>query len=377
MNMTLKRTIGLLVATVIAVSSTALLAGCDKEKKETKTSGSSSATVSASGSVSATAPAVSGVVPLEALYDATLVVLLNKTYTINGNTISPGEFNFYMINGFTTFSQYAYYGYYPSTADGMIDLTASCEFLDNGTWADYLNSYVKKDIQRRYLLSALAKENGMVLSKEQEASIDTSIKNIVSQAETTGMTGDGYVSQYFGDNMTLERYRSILEVYQLAEQYLAEFISNYAFSDEEIQLPTVRHILYKALKNSKTESENATEAEIANAKAKAEATKATITTYDEMVLAGDRDVTAKVADQAAEYVVSKGMMVPEFEAWCYDPARKIGDTGIVQTDYGFHIMFYVGKTTATDEEKSTIAQNALSGILDKKAALPEFSLVEQ
>lgn len=376
MNMTLKRAIGLFVATVIAVSSTTLLAGCDKDKKETSTSGSSSAKASASGTVSSAAP-VSGGVPLESLYDATLVVLLNKTYTINGNAISAGEFNFYMINGFTSFSQYAYYGYYPSTEKGMIDLTASCEYLDNGTWADYLNSYVKKDIQRRYLLSALAEENGIVLSKEKKDDIESSIKNIITQAETAGMTGDGFVSQYFGDNMTLERYRAILEVYQLADQYLAEYIANYDFSDEEIQLPTVRHILYKAVRNSKTEADNATKEEISEAKAKAEATLAAIYSYDDMVLAGDRDFTAKVAAEASEYVVSKGMMVPEFEQWCYDPARKVGDTGIVQTDYGFHVMFYVGKTTATDDEKSTIAQNALSGILDKKAALPEFSLVEQ
>lgn len=39
----------------------------------------------------------------------------------------------------------------------------------------------------------------------------------------------------------------------------------------------------------------------------------------------------------------KGQMVAEFENWAYDAARKTGDTGIVQTDYGYHIMYYVGK----------------------------------
>ena len=40
--------------------------------------------------------------------------------------------------------------------------------------------------------------------------------------------------------------------------------------------------------------------------------------------------------------VSEGDMVAAFNDWCFDPARQPGDTGIVETDYGYHIMYYVG-----------------------------------
>ena len=40
--------------------------------------------------------------------------------------------------------------------------------------------------------------------------------------------------------------------------------------------------------------------------------------------------------------VYKGRMVTEFEDWCFDEARQIGDTGIVKTDYGYHFMYYSG-----------------------------------
>lgn len=40
--------------------------------------------------------------------------------------------------------------------------------------------------------------------------------------------------------------------------------------------------------------------------------------------------------------VYKGQMVAEFEDWCFDDARQIGDTGIVKTSYGYHLMYYVG-----------------------------------
>jgi hypothetical protein len=34
-------------------------------------------------------------------------------------------------------------------------------------------------------------------------------------------------------------------------------------------------------------------------------------------------------------------MVAEFENWCFDESRKPGDTGIVQTTYGYHVMYFV------------------------------------
>ena len=40
--------------------------------------------------------------------------------------------------------------------------------------------------------------------------------------------------------------------------------------------------------------------------------------------------------------ISKGVMVKEFEDWCFDESRKYGDHGLVKTQFGYHIMFFVG-----------------------------------
>ena len=37
----------------------------------------------------------------------------------------------------------------------------------------------------------------------------------------------------------------------------------------------------------------------------------------------------------------RGAMTEEFEDWSFDTARKYGDTGLVKTKYGYHIMFFV------------------------------------
>ena len=40
--------------------------------------------------------------------------------------------------------------------------------------------------------------------------------------------------------------------------------------------------------------------------------------------------------------VTKGWAVEEFNDWCFDASRKDGDTGIVDTTYGSHVMYFVG-----------------------------------
>ena len=39
--------------------------------------------------------------------------------------------------------------------------------------------------------------------------------------------------------------------------------------------------------------------------------------------------------------VYEGQMVEEFENWCFDESRQPGDHGIVETSYGYHIMYFV------------------------------------
>ena len=41
--------------------------------------------------------------------------------------------------------------------------------------------------------------------------------------------------------------------------------------------------------------------------------------------------------------VSPGDMVQAFNDWCFDSSRKTGDTGLVETEYGVHVMYFSGK----------------------------------
>ncbi|MDY4221459.1 MAG: peptidylprolyl isomerase [Candidatus Faecousia sp.] len=48
--------------------------------------------------------------------------------------------------------------------------------------------------------------------------------------------------------------------------------------------------------------------------------------------------------------VYPGQMVAAFNDWCFDADRKSGDTGIVETNYGYHVMYFVGSAGQTYRE---------------------------
>lgn len=53
------------------------------------------------------------------------------------------------------------------------------------------------------------------------------------------------------------------------------------------------------------------------------------------------DTGSKSNDGLYENVLP-GKMITEFNDWCFDSERQPGDTGIVQTDYGYHVMYFDG-----------------------------------
>jgi parvulin-like peptidyl-prolyl isomerase len=55
--------------------------------------------------------------------------------------------------------------------------------------------------------------------------------------------------------------------------------------------------------------------------------------------------------------VYPGEMVDAFNDWCFDESRQTGDTGIVETSYGYHVMYFV---SYTDEYYwKTVVENEL------------------
>jgi len=113
----------------------------------------------------------------------------------------------------------------------------------------------------------------------------------------------------------------------------------------------VGHILIKA------ESGKATEEETAAAKAKAEEILAQYKAGAKTEEAFEELGWANTEDSNVFYDnVVKDQMVAEFDSWLFDEARKEGDTDIVKTDFGFHVMLYRGE----ESYKDAVAKNGIA-----------------
>ena len=123
----------------------------------------------------------------------------------------------------------------------------------------------------------------------------------------------------------------------------------------EYPLANVRHILVApqgGTYDSTTGTTTYSDEEKAAAKASAEELyaqwKAGEATEDSFAaLANEKSADGDGTTGGLYTNVYPGQMVETFNDWCFDEARKAGDTGIVESEFGYHIMFYVADSTTT------------------------------
>lgn len=151
-------------------------------------------------------------------------------------------------------------------------------------------------------------------------------------------------------------------------------ISPVSLSD--VQTVNVRHILIAPETESGTASD-ATADQWSAAYEKAQSVlqqwqngDATEDSFAELAKENSSDGSAE--DGGLYENVYPGQMVSNFGNWCFDSARQAGDTAIVQSQYGYHIMYFVGQTgtpvweyTAQQALASDDSQSA-SDALDEK-----------
>ena len=134
--------------------------------------------------------------------------------------------------------------------------------------------------------------------------------------------------------------------------FVAFFVSR---EDHDYDMANVRQILISVSDTTDTDA-------MATAKAKAEDLLAQYEAGDKTEdsfakLATDNsDDTATTATGGLYENVVPGQMVTSFNDWCYKEDHKAGDTGIIESSYGYHVMYYVG---TGDNYRDYLVENAL------------------
>ena len=137
------------------------------------------------------------------------------------------------------------------------------------------------------------------------------------------------------------------EVETLKGYYVVLFQS---VNDNTFALKDVRHILV-SYEGGTTDENGTTTYSEEEKKAAKEAAEKILKEWEEgektedsfAALAKEKSTDTGSKENGGLYeAVYPDQMVDPFEDWCFDETRKVGDTGIVQTDYGYHVMYFTG-----------------------------------
>lgn len=127
------------------------------------------------------------------------------------------------------------------------------------------------------------------------------------------------------------------------------FMKELPHKDTSASSSDVRHILVQFPENTDDDGEKVELTDAQKAEYKAEA-QAILDEYlknpteeNFAALAKEKTDDTASAENGGLYeeVADDGSYVEEFTNWAIDPTRKPGDTGIVETVHGYHIMYYV------------------------------------
>ncbi len=150
------------------------------------------------------------------------------------------------------------------------------------------------------------------------------------------------------------------------------------------QAVNVRHILV-SFKEDTSDTSDPTEEEKKAAKTKADSIynewlKGEKTEESFTALVADNSTDTGSKDNGGLYEnVTPGQMVRAFDNWCFDRSRKAGDNGIVETNYGYHIMYFSSRSTDyiwRTNMRETLSQDDYSSYLEEALKKDSYKLVK-
>ena len=374
----MKRLIALLLAVIMVLS----MAACGKEKQPDAAT-PDEATKPTESVGTATADEATPYVPElgEGVYSKTSYTADNQTGLDNRErvvaTAGDRELTLGVLQIYYWMSVYGFLNEYGAYASYFgLDLTKpldqqQCPDSD-GTWQQYFLEYAVDTWHSYQCLALQGEAEQSPMDPELQAELDSLATEMAKSAENgkyesveqmlqaevaPGITYDDYVQYLTVYYSSVSHYMHRREIMELTDDMIAayydeneETLAQSEITKDAGKVVDVRHILLSP--QGGTTDENGT------------------TTYsdDEWAAAGkkaqqvldlwnagakDEDFFAQLAELHTEDPgsanngglyenVKTGDMVEEFDAWCFDESRKYGDTGIVKTTYGYHVMFYSG-----------------------------------
>ena len=283
-----------------------------------------------------------------------------QTYYANSLTYDDAALREAEADNYAAYSSFSYNSYYMSTS----------KFLEGGTTAeDGTTTYSDEE---KAASVAAAEEAAKTLAEggyESVADLDAAIAALEINAEVENAASTAYedtayasvnsvIQEWVTDDSRTEGDLTYIaststttaedgtETTTTTGYYVVYFVGS---NDNTFALANVRHILVAFEGGTTDDSGNTTYSDEEKAAAKTaaeellaqwEAGDATEESF--AALANENSDDGDGTTGGLYEDVYPGQMVTNFNDWCFDESRQAGDTGIVETEYGYHVMYYVG-----------------------------------
>jgi hypothetical protein len=239
-------------------------------------------------------------------------------------------------------------------------------------YSSYIDSQVK---------SSMEQDSTLTEKKAREEAVKSYESNVVTTVSGSDSPFDDKMNTWlFSDDTKVGSKKYYIDE---SAGYIYIVLKTSKASVEEDETYTVRHILVAPESGSNSSSNTSekteyTDEQWAAAKKKADSILAKFNKTDKSEYEFAKLAEQYSTDSASTSSgsndsfgglyesVTLGQMVPDFEKWSIDDSRKYGDTGIVKSDYGYHIMFFIND--CPEYQSKIIAQiksDRLSNMIDK------------
>jgi hypothetical protein len=255
-----------------------------------------------------------------------------------------------------------------------ITVTAPEEAEDKDAALKEAVSKKKEELESKF--KDVTKDEFLKLAKELTASTDSEGKTVEGKSEEDLLAKNKYsrsvpesVSEWMFDD---SRRNGDIEIVENSSS-----VSVYYFIDKNVGdygSRNVRHILLRYDEEDEEVTEDDVKAKLEDIYNTWKNGAKTEESFAELAMEKSED-TGSVENGGLYEDVILGQMVPEFEAWLFDDARKPGDTDIIKTDYGFHLMYYVGEgDTARNVQVDSVLRSEMydeyyEGLTEAKALI--------
>ena len=218
------------------------------------------------------------------------------------------------------------------------------------TYKAYLLPDVRNNLQNEGMLSREAEKNGMALSEENKQMIEATVSYMKEQAKLANMSFPSFMALNYGEGVTESVFRKATARSLLAYQWQQKKQEEFSAPTEECETYYTGHTeaidkaVYYSYSVTWTTEEEATEEEIAAAKAAAKAKAGTLnsgaTSLDSLyegLQALEIDTTK---DALVRTAYLSNVSPTELQDFLKDSARKRGDHTLIETDSAYNVVIF-------------------------------------